>query len=102
MNVDGSVVRIFWDNSNLFHAAQNACDKAGIWIDQGHRYDGRLRFDHVVEFAAPGRRIGKAVAVGSMPLGLDRGGRTFGATGSMSTLGITGQTASKNKQSTRC
>ena len=70
MNVDGSVVRIFWDNSNLFHAAQNACDKAGIWIDQGHRYDGRLRFDHVVEFAAPGRRIGKAVAVGSMPPGL--------------------------------
>jgi hypothetical protein len=69
--MDSDVVHIFWDNSNLFISAQDACDdRKGGGKEPGHRLDVRLHFDHVLQFAAAGREIEKATAAGSVPPGL--------------------------------
>jgi hypothetical protein len=70
--MDDTRVHIFWDHSNLFHSAQDACDdrRDGTGLEPGHRYDARLHFQHIYEFAAAGRVVERAVAVGSIPPGL--------------------------------
>lgn len=62
---------MFWDNSNLFARAQDTFeDKDGEGLEPGHRFDARLNFRALFEFAACGRTVEKAVAVGSIPPGL--------------------------------
>ena len=69
--MDADVVHIFWDHSNLFARAQDACDdRQGGGRDPGHRLDARLHFKKVLDFASAGRVIEKAVAVGSIPPGV--------------------------------
>jgi uncharacterized LabA/DUF88 family protein len=67
--VDDSVVHIFWDNSNLFHRAQDTCDnrKDGTGLEPGRRWDLRLKFPALFDFARAGRTVTKAVAAGSVP-----------------------------------
>lgn len=63
------MAHIFWDNSNLFARMRATCDdpNAGEGLEPGHRLDARLRFTSMFEFAACGRAVEKAVAVGSVP-----------------------------------
>lgn len=69
--MDDGVVHVFWDHSNLFARAQDACDdRQGGGREPGHRLDARLHFKKVLDFASAGRSIEKAVAVGSIPPGL--------------------------------
>lgn len=67
--VDPAVVHLFWDNSNLFHCAQDTCDnrKKGTGLEIGNRFDLRLKFPALFDFAACGRTVEKAVAAGSVP-----------------------------------
>ena len=61
-------MHIFWDNSNLFNRAKDTCDpRVGQGREPGHRWDLRLDFDRVFDFASCGRTVEKAVAVGSIP-----------------------------------
>jgi hypothetical protein len=71
--MDDSVVHIFWDHSNIFHSAQDACDcpKKDTGFERGHRWDARVHFQHLFDFAAAGRTVERAVAVGSIPPGLN-------------------------------
>ncbi|HEX2057999.1 MAG TPA: NYN domain-containing protein [Actinomycetota bacterium] len=70
--MDASTVHIFWDHSNLFYSALDACDdKNGGGFEPGHRMDARLDFPKLYDFAAAGRNIERAVAVGSIPPGLN-------------------------------
>jgi hypothetical protein len=68
--MDASKVHIFWDHSNVFHSAQDACDDNGVGYEPGHRWDARLHFRNVYEFARAGRDVERAIAVGSIPPGL--------------------------------
>lgn len=70
--VDATTVHIFWDHSNLFIRAQDTCDPSsgGTGREPGRRFDLRLDFAHVFDFATAGRTVQKAVAVGSVPPGL--------------------------------
>ena len=69
--MDDQTVHIFWDHSNLFHSAQDACDDCGGGgLEPGHRTDVRLDFQKLYDFAAAGRHVERAVAVGSVPPGL--------------------------------
>jgi hypothetical protein len=69
--MDDSAVHIFWDNSNVFARARDTCDKDGkAGREPGHRSHLRLHFKNLYEFAAAGRTVEKAVAVGSIPPGL--------------------------------
>lgn len=70
--VDDSAVHIFWDHSNIFLSALDACDcpKHKTGFERGHRLDARVHFQRMFEFAAAGRRVERAVAVGSIPPGL--------------------------------
>ena len=69
--MDPSVVHLFWDHSNLFVSAREACDDGeGGGFEPGHRLDVRVSFPKIYEFAACGRTVEKAVAVGSIPPGL--------------------------------
>jgi hypothetical protein len=68
--VDDSTVHLFWDHSNVYISALDACDCDGKGLDPGHRQDARIDFQHVYEFAAAGRTVERAVAVGSIPPGL--------------------------------
>jgi hypothetical protein len=65
--MDDMVAHIFWDQSNIFHCAQAACDDHGMGQEPGHRYDLRLNFQAMYDFASMGRTIEKAIAVGSVP-----------------------------------
>ena len=67
--MDDSVVHIFWDNSNLFARAQDTCDdqKTGTGLEPGQRWNARLSFPQLFEFAHGGRTVERAVAVGSVP-----------------------------------
>jgi uncharacterized LabA/DUF88 family protein len=67
-----STVHIFWDNSNLFHRAQATADdpKKGTGFEPGHKFDLRLSFQNVLDFAAARRTIAQATAAGSVPPGL--------------------------------
>lgn len=51
---------------------QDTCDnrKDGTGLEKGHRFDARLNFRHIFEFARAGRTVEKAVAFGSVPPGL--------------------------------
>ena len=69
--MDDSTVHLFWDHSNVFISALDACDDDGKGLEPGHRRDARLDFPHLYDFAAAGRTVEKAVAVGSIPPGLD-------------------------------
>jgi hypothetical protein len=69
--VNNSIVHIFWDHSNVYHSAQDACDdREGGGFEPGHRYDVRIDFPKLFEFAAAERTVERAVAVGSIPPGL--------------------------------
>jgi hypothetical protein len=68
--MDDSTVHIFWDHSNLFHSAQDCCDDEGKGKEPGHRWDARVHFQKMFDFAAAGRTVERAVAVGSIPPGL--------------------------------
>ena len=68
--MDDTRVHIFWDNSNLFHSAQDACDDVKSGYERGHRLDARLHFRNVYEFAKANRDVERAIAVGSIPPGL--------------------------------
>jgi hypothetical protein len=47
---------------------QDTCDdREGGGKEPGHRFDARIRFTSMFEFAACGRRVERAVAVGSVP-----------------------------------
>src|SRR6266508_695804 len=66
--MDPDVVHIFWDHSNLFARMQDTCDdRQGGGIEPGYRLAARLSFPRVFDFAACGRKVEKAVAVGSIP-----------------------------------
>ena len=69
--VDPSVVHMFWDHSNLFVRAQDTCDpRNGAGKEPGQRLALRLDFGALFGFAACGRTVEKAVAVGSVPPGM--------------------------------
>lgn len=66
--MDDSIVHIFWDHSNVFARMQDTCDdRQGGGLEPGHRLDARLAFPKLFEFAACGRKVEKAVALGSVP-----------------------------------
>ncbi len=69
-SLDNQAVHIFWDHSNLFCRAQDTCDGKKDGLEPGHRLDARLSFQKIYDFAAAGRTVEKAVAVGSVPPGL--------------------------------
>lgn len=82
--VDDSVVHIFWDNSNLFHRAQDTCDnRRGMGREPGHRFDLRLQFLALFDFARCDRTVEKAVAAGSVPPDLAAVWEQLGDTGLM-------------------
>lgn len=57
-------VYVFWDNSNIFHSAQQVAErKEGTYS----RNMLRLHFANLMKLAAAGRNVVKAVAVGSVP-----------------------------------
>lgn len=66
-DMDDKVAHIFWDQSNIFHCAQNTCDDHGTGLEPGHRFDVRLNFQAIYDFASLGRKVDKAIAVGSVP-----------------------------------
>jgi hypothetical protein len=68
--VDDSTVHIFWDHSNVFISALDACDDWGVGFEPGHRWDARVHFRQMFDFAAAVRNVERAVAVGSIPPGL--------------------------------
>jgi hypothetical protein len=71
--MDASAVHIFWDQSNIFHRAQDTCDDGqGSGKEPGHRFDLRLNFQAIYDFAANGRQVEKATAVGSVPPALSQ------------------------------
>lgn len=57
-------VYIFWDNSNIFHSAQQVAERKETMHS---RYILRLHFANLMRLAAAGRNVVKAVAVGSIP-----------------------------------
>jgi hypothetical protein len=66
--IDNGVVHIFWDHSNVFARMQDTCDdREGGGIEPGRRLSARISFPRLFDFAACGRRVEKAVAVGSIP-----------------------------------
>lgn len=70
--MDPDRVHIFWDHSNVFHSAQDAADdRSGGGFDPGHRFDVRVHFGRLLDFAAAGRTVARAAAVGSIPPGLN-------------------------------
>jgi hypothetical protein len=69
--VDDQTVHIFWDHSNVFFSALDACDDEETGgFEPGHRMDARVHFRKMYDFAAAGRRVERAFAVGSIPPGL--------------------------------
>jgi uncharacterized LabA/DUF88 family protein len=77
-----SAVHLFWDNSNLFARMQDTCeDRDGNGEEPGHRFDARIKFTAMFEFAAFGRKVEKAVAVGSVPPELEHIWRSLGKAG---------------------
>lgn len=65
-SIDDKVAHIFWDQSNIFHCAQATCDEYGIGRDPGNQFDLRLNFQAMYDFASLGRKVEKAIAVGSV------------------------------------
>jgi hypothetical protein len=61
-------VHIFWDNSNIFHSAQQVADqREGMLARRGLR----LQFDQLFELARASRHVASAFCVGSVPPELD-------------------------------
>lgn len=57
-------VYIFWDNSNMFIPAQDVAEQQdGL----SAKLELRLHFEHMYKLAAAGRKVQKAIAVGSIP-----------------------------------
>jgi len=76
--MDDSTVHIFWDHSNVYLSALDACErpsrkdkKKRIGFEVGNRADARVHFHHLYEFACAGRNVERAVGVGSIPPGLN-------------------------------
>jgi len=65
--MDDTTAHIFWDQSNIFHCAQSTCDDHGVGKELGHRFDLRLNFQAIYDFVSLGRKVEKAIAVGSVP-----------------------------------
>lgn len=66
-SVDDSRVHIFWDNSNIFIGARDTCKSREGELRSG---DVRIDFQALLAFAADGRVIEQAAAVGSVPPGM--------------------------------
>lgn len=80
--MDASRAHIFWDHSNLFIRAQSTGDDShGGGLEPGHRLDVRLSFTNVFEFARHSRTVERAVAVGSVPPGLQSVWQSLGHAG---------------------
>ena len=62
--MDDSRVHIFLDNSNIFIGARDTCRDREDALRCG---DARIDFQALLDFAAAGRTIEQAVAVGSIP-----------------------------------
>ena len=60
-----SGVFVYWDNSNIFHAAQDLADERNG--DQNARYRVRMNFDNLLRLAHADRPLTKAMAAGSIP-----------------------------------
>jgi hypothetical protein len=66
--MDDGTVHIFWDHSNVFARMQDTCDdRNGGGLEPGQRLAARISFPRLFQFAACGRTVEKAVAVGSIP-----------------------------------
>ena len=57
-------VHIFWDNSNIYIAAQHVASERESHIDSRAI---RIQFDNLFKLARAGRPVGRAVCVGSVP-----------------------------------
>ena len=79
--MDDTAVHIFRDNSNLFARARATCDDNGVGKQPGHRWELRLQFKALFDFAAAGRTVEKAVAVGSVPPELHQIWSSLGSVG---------------------
>ena len=76
--MDDSAVHIFWDQSNIYLSALDACErrspkdeKKRIGFEVGNRSNARVHFQNLYEFARAERNVERAVAVGSIPPGLN-------------------------------
>ena len=59
-------VFIYWDNSNIFHAAQNLAEERNGGAPDTH-YRVRINFVNMLRLAHADRPIQKAIAAGSIP-----------------------------------
>ena len=59
-------VFIYWDNSNIFHAAQSLAEERNGGEAETH-YRVRITFDNMLRLAHADRPIVKAIAAGSIP-----------------------------------
>lgn len=57
-------VYVFWDNSNIFHSAQQVAERKETMYSRNML---RLHFANLMRLAAAGRNVVKAIAVGSIP-----------------------------------
>ncbi len=91
-------MHIFWDNSNLFARAQDTCDpRKGGGLEPNQRLALRLEFAALFDFAACGRTVEKAVALGSVPPGLAAIWARLGDTGLIVDLQERGATSGKEQ-----
>ena len=60
-----SGVFIYWDNSNIFHSAQEVAQLRNGEADSYYRL--RINFENLYRLAAAGRTVIKAIAAGSIP-----------------------------------
>jgi uncharacterized LabA/DUF88 family protein len=96
--LDASRVHIFWDHSNLFIRAQSTADDGnGGGLEPGHRLDVRLSFANVFEFARHDRVVERAVAVGSVPPGLQSVWQSLGNAGMLVDLQERGAQSGKEQ-----
>ena len=58
-------VFIYWDNSNIFHAAQRFAEERDEGVDA--RWRVHIDFDKMYHLAHAGRDVARAVAAGSVP-----------------------------------
>ena len=64
-------VFIYWDNSNIFHAAQSLAEERNGGVADTH-YRVRINFNNLLRLAHADRPIKKALAAGSIPPSLYR------------------------------
>ena len=60
-----SGVFVYWDNSNIFHAAQDLAEERNGDMNARHRV--RINFENLLRLAHADRPLAKALAAGSIP-----------------------------------